>query len=328
MRRFLSSGRSPARLGSQQELVQSLGLQGWIDTEKDGRLLEAFSVVDRGHFYFKEKGRMVDANKNDVYSLEFEPPAENDWERFPLGNPKDHVHELKLLMPWLQPGNSIFDCGCGSAYLTTVMGYLVAANEFGRVTGLERRPSLVDASIPRLANALLTNKWKLGANVLSRITIMNLDAVGELPTPQQPFHAIRVGFALPSADSPETKKLLRELRPGGRMISHLGEDDLLRIFDKDESGQVSVSISEQNSAYPPKPMIRRIAIEASSPEELEQAEAAEEARISLREDLKAKLEGWKQNFMRENGRRPTREDMAADSTAARLFAAFRKANNL
>ena len=271
--------------------------------------------------------------------------TETDYEReFSLDNPVDHANQLDLLRKWLNPGASILDCGSGSGYLSTVLALLVCseAESAGRVTSLERRTAFTSACIPRIATTLNAISdfnsngnearvfFKTAPCITQRIVVLPVDGTDDLVFPNAPYDAIRVGFALPSEESQETTNLLKQLRRGGRMIAHVGDNPVLTIFDKDStSGQVSSTLADRHAMFPPPLCQRRVLVERDpdlTPEEVAAAEAKEAKTKARREQLFAELQTWRADFEAREGRRPTRQDIASDEQARDLFIEFSKVN--
>ncbi|GBG33360.1 Protein-L-isoaspartateD-aspartate O-methyltransferase [Hondaea fermentalgiana] len=301
------------------------------------RLAEAFSKVNRGRFFEKKHTNLV-ADEGAFAAEGPAPAAPNDGKVLPLDCAVDHVQQSELLLPWLKPGNVVLDCGCGSGYLAAVYAVMVAgkAETGGKVVGVDRRGSLADTAIPRVGE---TCKELLGAglvddSVLKRIIVMPLDGVGDLPLPGGPFDAIRVGFGFPQDQDAEEgdgceelSRLLDQLRPGGRLVAHMGPKATgPTIFDKAADGTVTRVKSSVASVHVPAPFERRVAVEGEDPESDAQAQAAEDKRLARRSALQDELRAWREEFERSQGRRPTRHDMVADAKAAALFQEFNKLN--
>ena len=54
-----------------------------------------------------------------------------------------------------------------------------------------------------------------------------------------------------------------------------------------------------------------------------QIEAVDPAITAKKEEVKAELLAWRSDFEKAHGRKPTRDDMFGDSTAAELFARYK-----
>ncbi len=140
----------------------------------------------------------------------FVPPAkrEHAWENIalPIGSgqtisqPLVVARMLELLC--LTPGDRVLDVGTGSGYHAALLAELG-----GEVISIELLPTLSQAAAARLADLGYT-----------RVTCLVADGWQGVPR-LAPFDAINVAAAfgtLPHA-------LLRQLRPGGRMVAPVGE---------------------------------------------------------------------------------------------------------
>jgi protein-L-isoaspartate(D-aspartate) O-methyltransferase len=152
-----------------------------------------------------------------------------------ISAPHMHAQALELLGPFLKSGSHALDIGCGSGYLTSCMGRLVAPT--GTVIGIENRESLVDLSRRNITEA--------DGDLLSAKTVdvrLGNAWTGEgfLPEDQQEemFDAIHVGAA---ADKmPDI--LIGALKRPGRMVIPLGPQWGSQVFvvvDKDKDGGIS-----------------------------------------------------------------------------------------
>mmetsp|Transcript_3247 Transcript_3247/g.5440 ORF Transcript_3247/g.5440 Transcript_3247/m.5440 type:complete len:379 (+) Transcript_3247:160-1296(+) len=326
----------------QHALVEEMTSRGLISEDRLGIALRA---VDRGLFHVVEEGEPLE-DLDYVYGVDSRPVQidtdEEAAKRFPLSAAADHALQLAELSKWLFPGAKVFDCGAGSGYLSAVMAILVAGHgaENGGIFAAERQTVWTTAAVPRLAKALqqaaepnpALDQPLVDEGVLGRLMLMPTDGVDPVFYPKAPYDAIRVSFALPSEDGEEVKNLLAQLKRGGRMIAHVGNDPVLRRFDKDMDGKVTISLGSTPSSFVPALVQRRVAVEpdTESPEKnpanvKEQRAADGNQRTAAQ--VQAELKAWREAFEREHGRRPSRHDMAADAKAAALFREFSALHN-
>jgi protein-L-isoaspartate(D-aspartate) O-methyltransferase len=140
----------------------------------------------------------------------FVPRAERQhaWENIalPIGDgqtisqPLVVARMLELLA--LTPGDRVLDVGTGSGYHAALLAELA-----GEVISIERLPRLSRAAAARLAD--------LGYTGVTCLVADGWDGVPELG----PFDAVNVAAAFATLPG----ELLRQLRPGGRMVAPVGE---------------------------------------------------------------------------------------------------------
>ncbi|EFN60177.1 hypothetical protein CHLNCDRAFT_133686 [Chlorella variabilis] len=147
-----------------------------------------------------------------------------------ISAPHMHATCLELLRGHLRPGARVLDVGSGSGYLAAAMGLMVG--EAGKVIGIEKHPELAAQSVKNVRAdhpELLDN----GVVELRAGNVLGDVLEGE----QEGFDAIHVGAAASSL--PDV--LVRQLRPGGRMVIPVGpqwEYQVMQCIDKDAAGRV------------------------------------------------------------------------------------------
>jgi len=181
---------------------------------KSERVEQAMLKVDRGHY--------TDRNP-------YEDRPQGIGYAATISAPHMHVHALQHLEDQLQEGMTALDVGSGSGYLTACMSYMVG--DTGRVIGIDHIDTLVDRSV--------TNMRKGNAELLDsgRVELVTGDGRQGYAS-VAPFDAIHVGAAAPTL--PE--ELIRQLKPGGRMIIPVGPDggsQALEQYDKHPDGHVT-----------------------------------------------------------------------------------------
>jgi len=139
-----------------------------------------------------------------------------------------HAYALEVLAPRLTKGASVLDIGSGSGYLCACFSVMVGAE--GKVTGVEHIPELKAHSERNL------NEWNSNALESKNIEIVLGDGVDGYPG-NAPYDAIHVGAAyecVPSA-------LIKQLKPGGRMVIPIGPENLtqyLTLVEKEANGTI------------------------------------------------------------------------------------------
>lgn len=150
-----------------------------------------------------------------------------------ISAPHMHAYALDNLSNHLKSDSRILDVGSGSGFLTMCFArYLqaVSPENSGLVVGIEHHPKLVEFAIENLNSddpkLLLEGKIKI------------IQGDGRLGCAEHgPYDAIHVGAA--AAQIPD--ELLKQLKPGGRMIcpvGEAGETQQMEQFDKTISGEI------------------------------------------------------------------------------------------
>lgn len=150
-----------------------------------------------------------------------------------ISAPHMHAHALEILQKHLTPNARILDVGAGSGFLTVCFSRFLqeqSSNSQGLIVGIEHHPKLVDFAIGNINS----DDPKLLAE--GRIKIIQGD--GRLGCEEfGPYDAIHVGAA--ASEIPDN--LLKQLKPGGRMICPVGpagDTQQLEQYDKDENGVI------------------------------------------------------------------------------------------
>lgn len=160
-----------------------------------------------------------------------------------ISAPHMHAAALDLLEPCLVPGARVLDVGCGSGYLLPVMHALVSPG--GCVLGVDKHPSLIDASRPAVA-AVAPDAVASG-----EIELRAANALGDgALAGEAPFDAIHVGAAAASVPP----ALVALLAPGGRMVVPVGPDggnQVLKVVDKAPDGKTLAEADVMGVRYVP-----------------------------------------------------------------------------
>lgn len=150
-----------------------------------------------------------------------------------ISAPHMHAFALQNLEDHLKSDSRVLDVGAGSGFLTMCFArYLKEKSEnfTGMVVGVEHHPKLVEFAIGNINS----DDPKFIED--GRIKIIQGD--GRLGCPDYaPYDCIHVGAA--AAQVPD--ELLKQLKPGGRMICPVGdagETQKMEQFDKTMSGEI------------------------------------------------------------------------------------------
>ncbi|KAL2642853.1 hypothetical protein R1flu_010440 [Riccia fluitans] len=127
-----------------------------------------------------------------------------------ISAPHMHAYCVSMLADRLKPGMRVLDVGSGSGYLSAVFGIMVGEN--GKAVGVEVIPELVERSKRDIK--------RTPAGPLLEKGIIEIHAGdGKLGWPAgAPYDAIHVG----AAASELPKELVKQLKPGGRMVVPVG----------------------------------------------------------------------------------------------------------
>jgi len=206
------SGRPLDFSERRRKLVESLVAEGILKTPE---IIRAFLKVPRE---------------------EFVPPELRDYayddRPLPIGYGQtiSAPHMVAIMTEELSPrrGDKVLEIGTGSGYQAAILAEIVKPE--GHVWTIERIRELVEFARDNLRR---TGYDKY-------VTVIHGD--GSLGLPEHaPYDRIMVTAAAPSI--PEN--LVKQLKPGGRMVIPVGGRyyQVLKIVDKDESGNVRVSNS-------------------------------------------------------------------------------------
>lgn len=138
------------------------------------------------------------------------------------GQTNSQPETVQHMLEWLriEPGNSVLDIGCGSGWTCALTAYLTGPH--GQVIGTEIIPELVDFSRLNCDRTGLTN-----------ITIHQAQTHQLGWAANAPYDRILVSAA--ANELPDD--LLRQLKPGGRMVIPIQSS--IWIINKDEAGAVT-----------------------------------------------------------------------------------------
>ncbi|NWT74652.1 PIMT methyltransferase, partial [Prunella himalayana] len=204
---WTSSGKTHA------ELVNNLYKKGII---KSQRVFDVLLATDRGHYikYFP----YMDSPQ----SIGEMFPTSLSWVSL------QHAHALELLKDQLVEGAKALDVGSGSGYLTACFARMTGPT--GKAVGVEHIKELVHESI--------RNVQEDDPTLLSSGRVKLVVGDGRQGYPEEaPYDAIHVGAA--AATVP--KELLKELKPGGRLIVPVGPEganQVLMQYDKTSEGHI------------------------------------------------------------------------------------------
>lgn len=151
-----------------------------------------------------------------------------------ISAPHMHAYALEILQKHLKPDAKVLDVGAGSGFLTVCFSRFMQAQSSdskGLVVGIEHHPKLVEFAIGNIN----TDDPKL----LDEGKVKIIEGDGRLGCEELgPYDAIHVGAA--ACKIPDN--LLKQLKPGGRMICPVGpagDTQMLEQYDKDENGEIT-----------------------------------------------------------------------------------------
>ena len=142
-----------------------------------------------------------------------------------------HAHALETLLPSMMKDSNvkILDVGCGSGYLTAVLGRMVEEKPGSLVIGIDY--------IPELVNMSATNIAKCDQDLVTKGLVEVKQGDGwKGDQGNAPFDVIHVGAAAETMP----KALIQQLAPGGRMVIPVGKHDQnFMLVKKDAAGNAS-----------------------------------------------------------------------------------------
>jgi len=223
------------------------------------------------------------------------------------------AHSINLVKSHLAKAASpsVLDATCGLGASTCA---IVQAAPHARVSALDRVPSRTQAAAKHIAA-------RVDAAVLSRITLLPLDCFAE-DSPGAPFDAIVVSVAVPSVSFAGIGNLVRQLKVGGRLVAPVvisTQPRAVHLVSYDRGSDGALLCTIEAGAYDGVPAAERgVVAEGETAEE----SLARARRIERRAEVEAALAQWRSQFASSHGRRPTRDDLAKDAKAAKLFEEF------
>ena len=210
---------------------------------------------------------------------------------------------------------SVLDATCGLGASTCA---IMQAAPNARVSALDRVPSRTQAAAKHIAA-------HVDAAALSRITLLPLDCFAE-DSPGAPFDVIVVSVAVPSVSYTGVGNLVRQLKVGGRLVAPVvisNKPHAVHLVSYDRGSDGALLCTIEGGAHEGVPAAERsVVVEGESVEE----SAARARRVARRSDVEAALTQWRSQFTSAHGRRPTRNDLAKDAKAAKLFDEFAALN--
>ena len=172
-----------------------------------------------------------------------------------ISAPHMHAYALDNLSKHLKPDSRVLDVGSGSGYLTMCFArylQLQSDESTGIIVGIEHHPKLVEFSIENLNSddPKFLAEGKIKVNQLIKCMSLRYDFTTTLKFEQivqgdgrlgckeyAPYDAIHVGAA--AAEVPD--ELLKQLKPGGRMIVPVGpagDTQQMEQYDKTMDGEI------------------------------------------------------------------------------------------
>ncbi|XP_052864424.1 protein-L-isoaspartate(D-aspartate) O-methyltransferase-like [Anopheles cruzii] len=167
---------------------------------KSGSVGQAILATDRRHYVPPNLDPYVDSPQSIGHGAT-------------ISAPHLHAYALELLEKHLKPGSKVLDVGSGSGYLTACLARYIhqQPNATGVVVGIEHQPRLVELG-----------RRNVGADDQTLIDtgkVILIEGDGRLGCKDYaPYDCIHVGAAAPGIP----KKLINQLKPGGRLVVPVG----------------------------------------------------------------------------------------------------------
>jgi len=177
-------------MSEQEAQIDYLIKKGYLRTPA---LLKAWRVIDRANF-------VPPILQEQAYD---DRPLPIGWGQT-ISQPTVVAFMLELLQP--APGLKILEVGAGSGFLTALLAAVVGTS--GEVWSLEILPDLIKQA-----------EHNLAAYKFSQINLLNRDG-GMGYEPEAPYD--RIVFSAALVEPPEA--LLKQLKPGGRLVAPVGQD--------------------------------------------------------------------------------------------------------
>ncbi|MEL9939411.1 MAG: protein-L-isoaspartate(D-aspartate) O-methyltransferase [Ignisphaera sp.] len=195
-----------------KRLVYALKSEGIIKSRK---VEEAFLAIPREHFVPEHMK---------LYAYADSPLP------IGFGQTISAPHMVAIMTEELdvQPGDIVLEVGTGSGYQAAILAYITSKGG-GHVYTIEKIGSLTKIAINNIAKA--------APQLLDFITFATGDGSKGLEI-FAPFDKIIVTAAAPTIPEP----LLRQLKPGGRLVIPVGSrwEQILQIVDKTSSGGIRI----------------------------------------------------------------------------------------
>ncbi|KAM4662726.1 protein-L-isoaspartate(D-aspartate) O-methyltransferase-like [Discoglossus pictus] len=202
---WASSGKSHA------DLVNNLRKNGVVRSQ---RVYDVLLATDRAHY---------------IQHFPYMDSPQSIGYKATISAPHMHAHALELLEDKLVEGAKALDVGSGSGYLTACFARMVGLT--GKVVGIEHIDHLIQDAIQNVQHDDPT--------LLSSGRIKFVVGDGRLGHPEDgPYDAIHVGAAAEIVP----QELLKELKPGGRLILPVGPErgsQVLEQYDKGSDGKIT-----------------------------------------------------------------------------------------